>query len=258
MRKILIKIYKVRLFKRLIPSFLKIYIKVFKKNKIKNKHKDLYLNLNLLNPIDREIFLKDNYEEDQLNYLTKIIEDKKIEYFLDIGAHMGYYSLFFAKKDIKTFAFEPIKNNFEQLKINKDFNKLENLSIYNFALSNEKREIKMWVPDLNKTGGYSIFDENDEEMRKYDQSKIIKKSNRAEKGDDIIDLKRKKIAIKLDVERHELKTLEGLKNLLINNNIILQVEIFEKREENVINFLKSKNFLLIKTIKRDFYFQNFW
>ena len=257
MRKILIYIYKITLFRRLVPSLLKIFIKVFKKNKILVKHKELYLNLNLLNPIDREIFLKDNYEQDQLNYFTKIIKEKKIEYFLDIGAHLGYYSLFFAKKNIKTFAFEPVKDNYEQLKKNKDFNKLKQLSIYNFALSNQKKEIEMWVPDINKTGGYSIFDDNDEETKKYDQSKIRKIMNRAEKGDDIINLRGKKIAIKLDVERHELKTLEGLNNLLINNNILLQVEIFKKREENVINFLKSKNFFLIKSIKRDFYFQNF-
>ena len=115
----------------------------------------------------------------------------------------------------------------------------------------------MWVPDINKTGGFSIYDINDEEIKKYDQKKIFKTINRAEKGDDIINFKGKKIAIKLDVERHELKVLEGLYNILKNNDIILQVEVFQKREASIMRFLKSKNFTLLKSIKRDFYFKNF-
>ena len=141
MRKILYNLYKLSLFKRIIPSFLKIYIQIFKKNEIVIKHREILLNLNLLNPIDREIFLRDKYEEEQLNYLSKIIDDKKIQHFLDIGAHMGYYSVNLAKKKISIIAFEPIKKNFEQLKKNKSLNKLENLEIYNFALSNKKKDI---------------------------------------------------------------------------------------------------------------------
>ena len=99
MRTILYNLYKLGFFKRIIPSFLKIYIKIFKTNEIIIKHREILLNLNLLNPIDREIFLRDNYEEEQLNYLSKIIDDKKIQYFLDIGAHMGYYSINLSKKN---------------------------------------------------------------------------------------------------------------------------------------------------------------
>ena len=115
----------------------------------------------------------------------------------------------------------------------------------------------MWVPDINKTGGFSIYDNSDEETQKYDQKKVFKILNKAEKGDDVIDYKGKKIAIKLDVERHEMKVLEGLNNILLNNDIILQVEIFKKRESSIIEFLKSKNFTFLKSIKRDFYFKNF-
>ena len=116
MRTILNNLYKLGFFKRIVPSFLKIFIKIFKKNEIIVKHKKIFLNLNLFNPIDREIFLRDSYEEEQLNYLSKIIDDKKIQYFLDIGAHIGYYSVNLAHKKITIIAFEPIKNNFEQLK----------------------------------------------------------------------------------------------------------------------------------------------
>ena len=51
--------------------------------------------------------------------------------------------------------------------------------------------------------------------------------------------------------------LEGLSNILLNNDVILQVEIFDKRETIIKQFLKSKNFNFLKSIKRDFYFKNF-
>ena len=32
----------------------------------------------------------------------------------------------------------------------------------------------MWVPDKNKTGGFSIYDRDDEEINKYNEEKIFK------------------------------------------------------------------------------------
>ena len=151
MRYILINLYKFRLFKRIVPSLLKIYIKIFKKYEIIIRHKEILLNLNLLNPIDREIFLKDNYEEKQLNYLTHIIDEEKIQYFLDIGAHMGYYSINLSK-NIGIITFEPILKNFEQFEKNRNLNKSKNIEIYNFALSNEKRRLQCGYPTLTNGG----------------------------------------------------------------------------------------------------------
>jgi len=90
-RKIIQKIYSISLFKRIVPTILKIVIKILKKNKIIIKHNNIFIQLNLNNPIDREIYLKGEYEKKQLEHLSKIIDEDKIEYFIDIGAHMGFY-----------------------------------------------------------------------------------------------------------------------------------------------------------------------
>ena len=55
MREIIKKINKIKLFKRIIPSLLKRFIKIFKKNSIIIRHENVLLNLNLNNPIDRDI-----------------------------------------------------------------------------------------------------------------------------------------------------------------------------------------------------------
>ena len=257
MRKILQSIYKIKIFKRIIPSLIKIYAKIVKENRVKIKYKNIFLYLNLLNPIDREIFLKGNYEKKQIEYLVENMKKKKINFFIDIGAHMGFYSMIMSEITRKVFSFEPIKKNFEQLVKNRNLNNFLNIKTFNFALSNLEQEVEMWVPDKNKTGGYSIYDTYDEEIRNYDNKKINKIQSKTYIGDNIIKLKNEKIALKIDVERHEDKVLEGFNNLLKSNQVILQIELFEKRQKNIINYLKKKKFIHFKTIEKDFYFKNF-
>ena len=147
--------------------------------------------------------------------------------------------------------------NFEQLKKNKEDNQFNKMKIFNIALSDKKKKIKMWVPDKKKTGGFSIYDENDEEIKKYNLNKIYELKSESELGDNILNIKNEKIAIKIDVERHEKKVLNGLKKFLSSNQIILQIEIFEQRKENIFDQLQKMNFIHFHTIEKDYYFKNF-
>ena len=56
--------------------------------------------LNPKNPIDREVYLKDYYEKKQISFLEKEIDKNNIDIFIDIGAHMGFYSINLSKKKI--------------------------------------------------------------------------------------------------------------------------------------------------------------
>jgi hypothetical protein len=58
-RKLIINLYKIKILKRIIPSTLKIFLKIINKYKFIINHNNLLLNLNLRNPIDREIYLRD-------------------------------------------------------------------------------------------------------------------------------------------------------------------------------------------------------
>ena len=256
-RKIIQKIYLVKLFRRIIPTTLKIIIKILKKNRITIAHKKILIQLNLNNPIDREIYFKGEYEKKQLDYISKNIKKENMDYFIDVGAHMGFYSINLAKEKINIISFEPIKENFIQLKKNIQINNMKNIKIFNFGLSNNNKKVLMWVPNKEKTGGYSIFDTKDEEIKKYNFKKIHKKLCRIKKGDDLIKLKNKKIAIKIDVERHEINVLKGIEELIKKNQIFLQIELFDKRKKNITNYLQSKKFVFLKKIKKDYFFKNF-
>ena len=120
MREILFTLYKFKILKRIIPSILKQINKIFIKSYITIQHDNFKLKVNLKNPIDREIFLTKKYEDENISFLKKLIKENNINYFFDVGAHMGFYSLNVASAfpNLLIASFEPIESNFNQLKLN--------------------------------------------------------------------------------------------------------------------------------------------
>tara|TARA_B110000879_G_scaffold209251_1_gene296532 strand:- start:692 stop:1132 length:441 start_codon:yes stop_codon:yes gene_type:complete len=141
MRNIINCLYKIRLLRRIVPSLFKVVVKIFKIKNIVAKHENFFLNLNPENPIDREIYLKCEYEKEQITFLKNEIKKNKISTFIDIGAHLGFYSINLSNT-LKVYSFEPIKKNFDQLKSNILINNFDNIHIFNLALSNKKKKLK--------------------------------------------------------------------------------------------------------------------
>ena len=81
---------------------------------------------------------------------------------------------------------------------------------------------------------------------------------------DVIKDKNNIIAIKIDVEGFELSVLQGITNLIKNNRIFLQIEIFDWEFSKTSSFLKEHNFKLLErgtythqeTVK-DYFYINF-
>ena len=74
------------------------YFIFFKKNPSYYKIQGIEMFLNFLDPVDKEIILTKEYETRQINILINNIKKYHINYFIDIGANCGYYSLVIAKK----------------------------------------------------------------------------------------------------------------------------------------------------------------
>ena len=257
MRRILINLYKIKALNRVVPSAFKIFIKIINKYKFIIVHNKLLLILNLRNPIDREIYLKDSYEYEQITYLKNLIIKDRLEILIDVGAHMGFYSINLSGLIKNTYSFEPILKNYKQLTKNIEINNFKNIKTYNVALGNVKEEVEMWVPNKDKTGGFSIYDEADEELKVYKPDSLHKEKVSSNILDAILFFKNKKIVIKVDVERHEKKVIEGAVSLLKNNEVLIQVEIFESRKKEVFEILKKLNYKLINVINKDHYFKNY-
>ena len=253
-RKILTYLYSFKLFKRIIPSLIRklsfsadgntIYLDDFK------------INLFLTSSIDREIYLKNEYEKDQLGFVKKEMLNQKYDYFFDIGSYIGYYSLSLCKLVSKTVAFEPNQQNFQRLSKNVEINNFD-IRCHNLGCSDSKNKLKLWYTDKNKRGGSSILQDTDKEINKYDKTKLLFEEIETDKLDNLYSLKSKKIFFKIDVERHELSVLKGASNILSNNQCYLQIEIFPHLQYEILSFLNENQFKLLHRINNDFYLKNF-
>ena len=73
--------------------------------------------------------------------------------------------------------------------------------------------------------------------------------------DSVFDFAGRNIAVKIDVQGHELAALKGMANLLSRNKAFLQVEI-EEENTHSLNYLIQSGFRCTHYIGWDFYFAN--
>ena len=253
-RKILILLFSLKPLRRIIPSLIRKLSFTSDGNTIFLN--DFKINLFLTSSIDREIYLKNEYEKEQLNFVKKELLSQKYEYFFDIGAYIGYYSLSLCKLVNNTAAFEPNLQNFQRLSKNVEINNF-NISCHNLGCSDSKNKLKLWYTDKNKRGGSSILQDTDKEINKYDKTKLLFEEIGTDKLDNLYPVKNKKIFFKIDVERHELNVLKGASDILSNNHCYLQIEIFSHLQDEILSFLNDNKFKLLHRINNDFYLKNF-
>ena len=249
---------KIPLIKRIYPSLMKIF---YKNKKIKFKFFDVNLEGNFSEPMDKEMFLFNNYENFQIKFLINNIKKYDSNYFLDVGANSGIYSLIIGDKfhKIKIKSFEPVKKTLVKFKNNLKLNKkLKNIKLYKFGLSNKTSKLLMKAKVRDgyvQSSGYGVVKKEDNLKNLHTESHFFKI------GDNIIKLKNKNISIKIDAEGHEYEVLHGLKNLLNFNRIFLQIEIFNKNFNKTNKYLKKHKFKFLNSIyndgKTDYYYKNF-
>tara|TARA_B100001059_G_C17702917_1_gene511117 strand:- start:58 stop:831 length:774 start_codon:yes stop_codon:yes gene_type:complete len=249
------KILKVQILKRLIFSLSIRILKFLKKNRGYFKIKNTQMFLDFLDPIDREIIIYQEFEAIEFNFLIDQINKNKINHFIDVGANCGYYSLNIAKeiKKINILSFEPNEEAYlkfyKTLYRNPILSKKVNLRKFGLSNKNEKMLMQSKVKfGYSQTGGSSIVNQ-----KKIDNCSTFFADFKI--GDENIKLNNDKIAIKIDVEGHELYVLEGLKNNLKENKCILLIEIFDVNYDSVKNLLSSLGYKLFhKVIKNSNYF----
>jgi FkbM family methyltransferase len=170
---------------------------------------------------------------------TKYLSNKKGKIFLDIGSHIGRFSVLGSKNFKKVIAFEANPMNYKSLIINKKLNSLNNLACFNLAVSNKKRHVLLDMPSLN-TGATKISK----------KGKIRAKTTVLDKF-----LKDKKITpldidlLLIDVEGHEDKVLKGAKRFLKETKADLIIECFDTTK--IEKFLREFDYKKFKCL--DFY-----
>lgn len=217
-------------------------LKLLNKNRGYFKIGNNIMFLDFLDPIDRKIIINKKYEENEISTLRRLTKDFSANYFFDIGANNGYYSLKFAEfyDSIKVIAFEP--NNEAYFKFKKTIDLNQNLSkkitLHNFGLSDKNSTEKMRSKvkyGYIQTGGSTIHD-----GKEFDDVEIYEANFKV--ADEILNIKNSNLIFKIDVEGHELHVLKGLKQIINQNNCVIQIEIFNKNFEIVNQYLIDNKF----------------
>lgn len=138
--------------------------------------------------------------------------------FVDVGAHVGLYTLQAARKVGPTgrvFAFEPDPGNFAYLKKNVEENGYKNVTLVNKAVTDATGILKLYQSSFN-TGDH----------RTYVVSKTRKSIDieTVSLDDFFRDLPGKVDVVKMDIEGAEEKALQGMQHILQTPALRLFIE----------------------------------
>ncbi|MQF95920.1 MAG: FkbM family methyltransferase [SAR202 cluster bacterium] len=129
---------------------------------------------------------------------------------LDIGGHVGYYSLIAARKTGsagRVFAFEPELSNYELLTQNIELNGYQNITAVNKAAFRGTGKLALHISGLD-TGRHSIYDHSLPETGTQEVETVAVDSFLESQGWPKVSL------VKIDVEGAEVDVLVGMDRLL--------------------------------------------
>lgn len=180
-------------------------------------------------------FLKKKYPE--LFYLRQII--KKDYVCIDIGANVGYYSVFLSKlagNKGKVIAVEPIPMFAEIWKKNVRKSKIKNLKLYNCALGGENKIVQMGIPEVN-----GVLHHGMTKIISTKQKKYIKYYDVEMKVPDEIFKNIERLDfIKCDVEGYESEVFSNMTEIIKKHKPIIQSELSgDENRLKVISVLKK-------------------
>lgn len=159
--------------------------------------------------VSQELILSGKWEEYETSVFKKNI--KKGDVVLDIGAHIGYYTLIAARAvgdDGTVFAFEPDPRNFFLLTKNIKENGYKNVILVNKALADKTGVLRLFLNTEN-TGDHRIYNSSDIRRAVKIRSVTL---------DDFFKDKDKRInMIKIDVQGSEVSVFKGGEKLIKQN-----------------------------------------
>jgi FkbM family methyltransferase len=234
--------YRRRFFRRLYESFAKRYYRA--------RHSDrefivsyfgAKFRVNMQDAVLRNIALK-NFERAQLNYFVSACRRIKPDLFIDVGANAGLYSCIVAKCGLaeNVIALEPDAQNFAALQENISLNGVSVTTLQTAASDQVGASYLKLAPFANR--GLSRLSSSGQPITLSTIDSIAHVSN-------------KRIAIKIDVEDHELEVLRGALNTLRSNTGIVQLETSPERYVEVKQLLNAAGYNQIQNFDHDVAFE---
>ncbi len=173
-------------------------------------HSGLQFCMKMNNPCADHIVKNGIFEYPLIDWCEQFLTKDGV--FIDIGAHMGTYSIILSKKCKQVYAFEAQKSTFDCLNIGISLNNCFNIEPINIALSSEEGTVTLHhvsedgggstiKSDILECSGQTILEEETVEMRTLDSFHLENVE-----------------FLKIDVEGAELDVIKGAVETLVNNN----------------------------------------
>ena len=178
------------------------------------------------------------YEPNQTEIVKKYVHEGDI--VIDIGAHVGYYTLLMAQlvgKNGKVYSFEPDPVNFQLLKKSVEINGFENVVLIQKAVSNITDKVKLFLGD-NDSAINRIYDAKLGDAKESIDVESIRIDEYFKENDELVNF------IKIDSEGSEVKIINGMKQFLSRNQeLVMMTEFFpfliKKSGDEPNQYLKS-------------------
>ncbi len=215
------------------------------------------------------------WDEEILNITKSYILEKKLSHFLNIGSHIGSICLPISLCVDKVTAIEAYPETYNHLCENIVVNKLPNITTLNTAVGNSEEDVYFMSKEkicpieninrvVNNSGGMHVFTEND--ITNNIRSGILTDRKIKNKINKLDNLEINDFDIMLvDIVGLEYDFLLGAEKKIIQNKPIIIIDIWNndkrKREnvietqEEVINYINSLNYTLVKNIGENFIFE---
>ena len=152
-----------------------------------------------------------------LNYYSEKMKTNKNDiYILDIGANIGWYSLYLGKNGFKVFSFEPSKINYYILLKNYCLNNDIDITIINKGIDIEDNNLTLYHPLSNIGDAFAI--DNSQNLNKSEY--FIEDIELSELNVYLPYFENKHLALlKLDVEGSEEKVIKSGIDLIVKYHI---------------------------------------
>jgi FkbM family methyltransferase len=207
------------------------------------------------NWIDQQLIIRRPYEVEQLARCRQLIREHRLQYFFDIGANFGLYSMLLSDEQevLHIHAFEPLPRNAHQFGANLYLNGLDNrVTLHPCALSDRSGQLDFFI-DPNSTGVSTLLPA---EMRSRQEAYKTSIQVESRVFDEAFSLSGVRALVKMDVEGAELMALAGMSRFLSDNSVVLQVETTPQTLDQVEAFMGQAGYRALGRLGADAYYGN--
>jgi FkbM family methyltransferase len=206
--------------------------------------------------IDRSIAHFGMWEGAQLDDLARVCRAHPVDYFFDIGANSGFYSVLLATKGLvrEVIAFEPDPGNYAHLLANLHLNDLTGkVRALPYAAGRETGLVTLQEAGAHNRGESWIAhaDKPPEEAAVVATHQV-----KQVRFDDEFEISGKTIVMKMDVEGSEFHAITGMERTLRENQCYAQVELYSDRFEELKSVFARLGYRYLRTEYIDHFFSN--